>query len=454
MVRRNDNGPGQGNWRVVKVRLREIRNDLGWRLRRYRARRARAQSKAIFIGITGSSGKSTATSLLGHILAGHGTVHTQVLANTLKALVRTLYKRMKRAGEVDYVVFEAGAFEPGSIRLMAEMLKPDLAVVTMVRLEHFAQFRSLEAVAREKKALVEALSPGGLAILNADDPHVLGMASDVRGRVATFGQSETADYRVTEVHAAYPDRLTFSLRWNAGEIDVQTPFPGEHFWLPAAAAIVTALELGVPPEDVVAKTASFEPLANRCKVEAIDGGPQFIIDAAKAPWHSLNIAFEMVAKARAVRKRIVLGQISDYAGSSRKYRTAYGVARDIADEVIYTGDNAHRSRASQADRDSGRFLELRTPKDASDHIKQTAVPGELILLKSSANLHLERIALAWTHDVKCWIPACGKNEGCYTCGLYEVPFEEHKSFLANRRIERRSRRYERLLDGLGFRRRS
>lgn len=151
MVRRNDNGPGQGNWRVVKVRLREIRNDLGWRLRRYRARRARAQSKAIFIGITGSSGKSTATSLLGHILAGRGTVHTQVLANTLKALVRTLYKRMKRAGEVDYVVFEAGAFEPGSIRPMAQMLKPDLAVVTMVRLEHFAQFRSLEAVAQEKR---------------------------------------------------------------------------------------------------------------------------------------------------------------------------------------------------------------------------------------------------------------------------------------------------------------
>jgi len=144
---------------VVKVRLREIRNDLGWRLRRYRAKRARAQSKAIFIGITGSSGKSTATSLLGHILAGHGSVHTQVLANTLKALVRTLYKRMRRAGEVDYVVFEAGAFEPGSIQAMAQMLKPDVALVTMIRLEHVGKFRTLEAVAREKGALIDALKP-------------------------------------------------------------------------------------------------------------------------------------------------------------------------------------------------------------------------------------------------------------------------------------------------------
>ncbi|MBZ9886238.1 UDP-N-acetylmuramoyl-tripeptide--D-alanyl-D-alanine ligase [Mesorhizobium sp. CA10] len=430
---------------MVKLRLREIGNDLGWRLRRYRAERARARSKATFIGITGSSGKSTATSLLGHILASHGKVYTQVLANTLKALVRTLYKRMKRAGKVDHVVFEAGAFEPGSIRSMAQMLKPDVAVVTMVRLEHVTQFRTLDAVAQEKRALVEALSPGGLAILNADDPHVLDMASGARCRVATFGQSEAADYRVTNIHAAYPDLLRFSLRWRGGDIDMQTRFPGEHFWLPAAAAAVTALELGVPPEKIAARTASFEPLANRCAVLVTDRGPQFIVDAAKAPWHSLNIAFEMMAKAKAVRKRIVVGQISDYTGSSRKYGTAYGIARDVADEVIYTGDNAHRSRASQADRDSGRLIELRTPKEVSDHIKQTAVPGELILLKSSGNLHLERVALVWTHDVRCWIPTCGKKEGCSTCGLYEVPFEEHKSFLANRRLARRRRRFGWLL---------
>ncbi|RAZ85682.1 UDP-N-acetylmuramoyl-tripeptide--D-alanyl-D-alanine ligase [Mesorhizobium hawassense] len=439
---------------MVEVSLREIRNDLGWRLRRCRAERARARSKATFIGITGSSGKSTATSLLGHILAGQGRVHTQVLANTLKALVRTLYKRMKRAGKVDYVVFEAGAFEPGSIRGMAEILKPDVAVVTMIRLEHVTQFRTLEAVAREKKALVDALSPGGLAILNADDPHVLEMASGARGRVATFGQSGAADYRVTDVHAAYPDLLGFSLRWHGGAMDIRTPFPGEHFWLPAAAAIATALELGVPPEKVAARLASFEPLPNRCKVQTVDGGPQFLVDTAKAPWHSIDIAMDMMRKASAARKRIVLGQISDYVGSSRKYGTAYGIARYIADQVIYTGDNAHRSRANQADHDSGRFLELRTPKEVSDHIKETAVPGELILLKSSSNLHLERIALAWAHDVRCWIPACGKKEGCQDCGLYEVPFEEHKSFLANRRLERRRRRFGWLLGGLSLMRRA
>jgi len=124
-----------------------------------------------------------------------------------------------------------------------------------------------------------------------------------------------------------------------------------------------------------------------------------------------------------------------------------GRHREIADEVIYTGDNAHRSRASQADHDSGRFIELRSAKEVSDQIKQTAVPGELILLKSSSNLHLERIALAWTHDVKCWIPVCGKSESCQMCGLYEVPFEEHSDFLAKRKLARRRHRFRWLLGG-------
>ncbi|MGX7876875.1 Mur ligase family protein [Mesorhizobium sp. ORM6] len=431
----------------MNARLRKVREALRQRVRVYKAKRARAKSKATFIGVTGSSGKSTVTALLGHILAAHGPTYARVLANTIKSLVSTLYKRMKQAGEVDYVVFEAGAFGVDTIRPMAEMLQPHVAVVTMVRLEHFASFRTVENVALEKRALVEALRPDGLAVLNADDPHVAGMAAGVGCRIVTFGTAELADYRVTDVHAAYPDRLTLSIHWRGGKLELKTPFPAEHFWLPTAAAVAAALELGVAPDKVAAQVATFEPLANRCTVLVTEGGPQFVVDAAKAPWHSINLVLEMMAKATVDRKRIVLGQISDYSGSTRKYAYAYQTAREIADQVIYTGDNAHRSGAGQADLASGRFVELRTPREVSDHIRRTAVPGELILLKSSSNLHLERVALAWTHDVKCWVPVCGKREGCDTCGLYEVPFEQHGEHVKQSRRARRRQRLRRVFGG-------
>lgn len=447
MGRRHKASSGFWGRAVRNAILRRVHEDLRQYVRAFKARRARSKSKAIFIGVTGSSGKSTVTALLGHILAGHGSVYPQILANSIKSLVATLYKRMKKNGEVDYVIFEAGASGVGSIKPMAEMLLPHVAIVTMVRLEHFGAFKTLENVAQEKRALVDALQPGGFAVLNADDPLVLGMAAGTRHRSVTFGQSERADYRASDIRAAYPDRLKLSIHWRDGVLELDTLFPAEHFWLPTAAAVATALELGVPAETVAARVATFQPLANRCEVLVIDGGPQFLIDAAKAPWHSINLALDMMAKATATRKRIVLGQISDYAGSTRKYHYAYKTAREIADQVIYTGDNAHRSRAGQADRDSGRFVELRTPQEVSDHIKRTAVAGELILLKSSANLHLERVALAWTHDVKCWVPVCGKREGCGTCGLFEVPFEQHRDYVRQRRRARRWRRFRRMFGG-------
>jgi UDP-N-acetylmuramoyl-tripeptide--D-alanyl-D-alanine ligase len=320
---------------------------------------------------------------------------------------------------------------------MVELLRPDVAIVTMVRLEHFGKFRTIENVADEKRLLVEALPPDGLAILNADDPYVKAMAVGAKCRVVTFGMSEEADYRISDVDAGYPDPLTFKIHWKQNTLALKAPFPADYFWLPLAAATASALELGVPPEILASRLETFLPLQNRCEVFVTEAGPEFIIDTAKAPWHSINLAIEMMSKATARRKRIVLGQISDYAGSTRKYGTAYKSAREAADQVIYVGDNAHRSRASEADRDSGRFREIRSPKDVSEFIKQTALPGELVLLKSSANLHLERVALSWTHDVRCWVVACGKEEGCRACGLYEVPFEQHRARVRQRRRARR-----------------
>ncbi|WP_033838828.1 Mur ligase family protein [Mesorhizobium loti] len=431
----------------LKLALRNIRHGARYRVRLYRAKRARANSGATFIGVTGSSGKSTTATLLAHLLAGgHASVYSQVLVNSITALISALCKRVNNSN-FDYVVSEVGARGKGSIGPMVELLRPSVAIVTMVRLEHFKNFRTLENVAEEKRVLVDALPSDGLAILNVDDPHVKAMAAGAKCRVVTFGMSDGADYRISDVRAGYPDPLTFKVHWKQNTLALTAPFPADYFWLPLAAATVSALELGVPPEIVASRLETFLPLQNRCEVFVTEGGPEFIIDTAKAPWHSINLAIDFMSKAAARRKRIVLGQISDYAGSSRKYAAAYQSAREAADQVIYVGDNAHRSRAGQADRDNGRFREIRSPKEVSEFIKQTALRGELILLKSSANLHLERVALSWTHDVRCWETACGKEEGCRACGLYQVPFEQHRPRLLQRRRARRWEFIRHLLGG-------
>lgn len=415
--------------RPLKARLRTARDEALAK----KAPEAREQSEAAFIGVTGSSGKSTTVALLAHILAGHGRVKTQLKFNNRRATLKTLVHGSRRN---DYVVLELGIGGEQPMRPAAQILQPDVAVVTMVELEHKSEFRSKEAVAAEKSELVAALRPGGMALLNRDDPLVMAMADRTDGRIVTFGQSEEADFRATDITVSFPKRLSFTVKWCDQSLSLTTRFVGSHFWMPTLAAAATALSLDVPPQLVAERVATFEPLLERCGVITTQDGPAFILDTTKAPWHSIRLAFDSVQQASAVRKRIVLGHMSDFAGSDQKYRNAYRLAREAADQVIFVGQHAHRSKASQEDRDEGRFVEFRTPEEASAHIRGTAIPGEVILLKGSVDLHLERIALSWIYDVKCWATACGHNSGCLDCGRYESSFDWHKGRKRRGRLKR------------------
>jgi UDP-N-acetylmuramoyl-tripeptide--D-alanyl-D-alanine ligase len=385
------------------------------------ARDSRAPSSATFIGITGSSAKTTTTALLSHILAARGSVKTQVAFNTMSTLSKTL----ARPVDADFLVAEVALGKPDDVKEMAELLQPDIAIVTMIGLEHYSQFRTLDSIAAEKGALVSAVRPGGFAVLNHDDPHVMAMAGRTKERVVTFGRSSEARYTVTDIRVAFPVRLSMTVEWPGGRVELKTQYAAEHFWLPVAAAVAAALELGVPPETVAERVAACEPFSNRMEVIEAAGGPAFLVDTVKAPWHSLALAYKALADANAPRKRIVLGHMSDFPGSDSKYRKAYVSGREVADQVLFVGDHAHRAKASAQDQNEARFKSFREPREVAEHIRETATVGEVILLKGSKDLHLERIALSMQSDVKCWIPACRRSITCQACGLYGLPYEQH-----------------------------
>ena len=305
--------------------------------------------------------------------------------------------------------------------------------VTLVALEHRSSFKSLERIALEKGILVEMVRPGGFVVLNADDPLVIGMASRTEERIVTFGRTNAADYRAVRIQAKLPERLTLTVEWDGGKLPLRTNFVAEHFWVSVLAAAATAIEIGVPPELVADRIASFEPIPHRCGMISVADGPDFVVDTVKAPWHSLPLAFDIVASAKAPRKRIVLGQLSDFTGSNKRYAEAYRMARAVADQVIFVGEHSHRSNASEEDIAEGRFMAFDTPLAVTEHLKRTAIPGEVILVKGSGNLHLERIAMSFAQDVKCWIASCGKSQGCVACGLYPVASEIHKGSKSWRR---------------------
>jgi UDP-N-acetylmuramoyl-tripeptide--D-alanyl-D-alanine ligase len=401
----------------------------------FKARLARSRSKARVVAVTGSSAKSTTSALLAHIMRGVADTDEQVLANTLTDIIKAVRRERRSTA---FTVIEAGVSKRGDMDRVAPLLRPDIAIVTHVGLEHYASFRSSEAIAQEKGKLVAAVRPGGAAVLNADEPLVLEMASRTRGKIVTFGRGAGADCRVIAATANFPERLRVTLAWRGSEFDIQTRLVGEQFWVTVAACFCAASELGAPPEVIIEKCASFEPIDGRCAPVVIENGPIFIVDCVKAPWSTLPLSYALMKNARAPYKRIVLGQIADFPGNPRsKYRDAYRAAAQVCDQVIFVGPNSHRSGASSEERASGRFVELPSVAAVSDYVRESARPGELILLKSSKNLHLERIALSWRHEVRCWAEQCGLGKTCVQCGLHSIPHEQHAR-LRDERAQRHS----------------
>ncbi|MGI9521350.1 MAG: Mur ligase family protein [Hyphomicrobiaceae bacterium] len=405
-------------------------------IRYCRSMLARRRSRATFVGVTGSSGKTTCAELVASILSSQGTVINPPEDNTVRPIGRAI-----RLGQStsNFAVFEAGIGPVSRMEPMARLIQPHVAIVTMIGLEHYKTFRSKEIIATEKGALIEAIRSGGFAVLNADDEHVMSMATRTNQRIVTFGQSSAADYRVVSATAAYPQCLELVVNCRGREVRFNTRLPAAHFWVSCAGAIAAASELGVPTEAIQERVARYEGKPLRFQ-PLVTSGPTFILDTMKAPVGTLPAAFSAFAACKFPYKRIVLGALAHYGGSDRpKYRDAYRAARAIADQVIVVDRHLHRYDEVVEDLASGKLLELATPKLVDEHIRRTFRRDELILLKGSENLHLERIALSWTRDVRCWEPKCRRlDETCVECSLIDYPFEQHRQVIDARKQRNRS----------------
>lgn len=419
-----------GQWREITMaavisldeRLRAARRKLRHTMRYATAKRKRAKTKAKVIAITGSSAKTTTAALLTHILSGTSKVCAQISENSLPNAVACL-NRLE--GDEDFVVIETGTSAPGEIGPMADLIQPDVAIVTLVAIEHYSAFRTADAIAREKSGIVTALRAGGIAILNAEDELVSAMGEQSRGRPVRIGR-DRGDYKAIGC-SLHPDgRLKLTIDGPQGRIDVGTTLIGLHSWLAVTAAAACALELGVAQEIVAKRISEYEQQRYRFSRHVIPGGPVFIMDNLKAPLHSIELPIETLKQISAPRKRFILGQISDYPGNPRKkYGDTYFAARAVADEVIYTGPHTHRARPSSDDISEGRFRPFPDIEALSAYLKRTAVEGDVIMVKSSRNLHLERLLLDWETGVKCWPVECGLSITCDMCGQYGRPFSEH-----------------------------
>jgi len=345
----------------------------------------------VFVGITGSHGKTTATQLLSQLLATAGPTHGGVVHNMPKVVAQGILAA--RRNRYRYFVQEVSGHQPGATEQCVAALRPNVGVVTAIGGDHRKAFGgSWEATAAEKAKLVHCLSADGLAVLNADDPLVAAMAHGCRCRVVTYGRAEGADLRLLYASSAWPDRLTMEVAYRGERFAVKSCLVGVHWTVSIQAALLAALELGANRPACLEVLASSEPPFNRMSVHPAPRGAWYILDAEKASYSGIEACLGFLEEASAPRKTVVFGLISDHAGSSRAhYARVARMALDRADRVFFTGAQAARVRRLAAGEFSGRLFYAEQPEKVLAHLSGDAVDGEIIYIKASGATRLQRI---------------------------------------------------------------
>ncbi|MDP8959256.1 MAG: UDP-N-acetylmuramoyl-tripeptide--D-alanyl-D-alanine ligase [Actinomycetota bacterium] len=328
--------------------------------------------------ITGSTGKTSTKDLLGSAL-GPGTWAAPRSYNNEIGVPLTVLGVPQAARAV---VLEVGSRGRGDITWLAPAIRPHVAVLTNAQVAHLETFGSLEGVREAKWELMEALEPGGVGVVPADDQALNSRPLPAR---LTFGRG-AGDVAVEGLRLDDGGRPAFALRTFQGQAEVRLSMAGAHQAVNAAAAAAAALALGRRLEELVPGLE--RATASPWRMELHRGRFTVVNDAYNANPASVRSALESVA-AMPGRHLAVLGRMAELGMVSHEEHLRMGrLAADLGfAAVVVVGDDPGLAEGAgsiaRAAVDS---------EEASALLADLVEPGDVVLVKGSRVVGLERLA--------------------------------------------------------------
>jgi UDP-N-acetylmuramoyl-tripeptide--D-alanyl-D-alanine ligase len=383
---------GEGPNRIVVGDALEGLTDL--------ARAARARSRALVIGVTGSVGKTTTKEALRTVFEAAGETHASIKSFNNHWGVPLMLARMAETAQ--FGVFEMGMNAPDEIRPLSQLVRPHIAVITTVAPAHLERLGSIEAIARAKAEIFEGLEPGGTAVINADHPQIgqlleAAAAAGV-GRIVTFGFSRGVDWQILEPETA-GDRSFATVINGDDRYALAIGVAGRHMLSNATAALAVATLAGIEPETTLRALAGFGAQPGRGQRIVLGAGekPVLLIDESyNANTASMRAALEVFGSVSAPggRKVVVLGDMLELgeAGPELHAGLADAVRESGADAAYFVGTNMARLGEALTDLPFSRHFT--TVDTALPEILGALAYGDAVMIKGSNGVGLSRLVAA------------------------------------------------------------
>lgn len=346
------------------------------------------------VGVTGSVGKTTTTGMCAAILATHfRVVRTRDDWNAEVGVPLTL---LALRPEDQVAVVEMAMRGLGQIAELVAIARPRIGVVTTIGESHLELLESIENVARAKGELIDGLPPDGVAVLNDDDPRVRALSARSRARAVTYGLHETADVWGGDIAFA-ASGMRFMLRFQGTAMAVTLPAWGRHNVRNALAAAAVALVMGLDLTDVASGLDRFE--MPKMRLQTVHAGDVLILnDAYNASPASLAAALDVLKEVSRNRRRVVvLGEVKELGAASDRMHHDMGTeAAGVADVLVAVGgpDAGHLTEGALHVKRRGQVHHVPGIAQATALLKQVLQPGDVVLVKGSRAMEMERIVTA------------------------------------------------------------
>ncbi|RBP64037.1 UDP-N-acetylmuramoyl-tripeptide--D-alanyl-D-alanine ligase [Brevibacterium sanguinis] len=374
------------------------------------ALRADPETDITVIAITGSVGKTTVKDLTADLLAGEA--ETVWPPNSYNNEVGVPLTALRADESTRFLVLEMGARSIGNLAYLTSLVRPDIAVELAVGTAHSGVFGSIDNTARAKAELVESLTAGSVAVLNADDARVAAMRDVLGPDVSTlwFSQRETlpewvgpddAVVRARDITTDVSGNAEFTLHLPGEEPQsVRLALVGEHHVGNALAAAAVAHSCGVGVKSIVTTLAT-SSAASRWRMELIDSpsGVTVLNDAYNANPDSMRASLKTLASMgrgdeenRPRRTFAVLGEMLELGEDSVSAHADIGelvvrlnITRTIVvgegAKPIYNAANLEGSWGNEA-------TWVPTAAEAKELLLAELAPGDIVLFKSSRDAGL------------------------------------------------------------------
>ena len=382
-------GSGHGNAGIVEVddTLKALQ-DL--------AHAVRVEAGTKVIAITGSAGKTTTKEAIAALLSTRFRV-VKNKGNLNNHIGLPISLMQLRAG-ADVAVMELGMNHAGEISTLVAIAEPNVRVWTNVGDAHLGFFRSPDAIADAKAEILERAGADDVLVANADDPRIMARVVTFAGRTLTFGTTDAATVRATDIEDLGIEGMRARIRTPWADRVIKTPLLGRGNLSNVLAATAVALDAGVPMDEIGAAIEQLQPADRRGAVRRLRNGVTLIDDSYNSSPSALRRALEVVAKERgASRKVAVLGEMLELGEHAAVLHAESGrAAAEAGLELLLTVGGASARVMAEGAVAAGMPASAVTHFEKSDAaaiaITTVVRGGDLVLVKGSRGTRTDVVA--------------------------------------------------------------